>query len=74
MILNMPLVKDHKGRHWFVVPQIEDKCNNCGKLNDDDCTPHTQPLPFEHQCGPSDVVYIRASVKGVAEYVSRRLT
>lgn len=75
-MIDAPLIKSYNGAHYFVVPHgsaVGDLCNNCDKLNDDDCTPHTQNLPPKHQCGKAPVVYIRATAQGMANYAARRM-
>ena len=74
--MKSPLVKSYNGAHYFVVtvPSSDEKCRRCSKVNDDDCTEHTRPLPLEYQCGQSPVMYVRATAVGVADYMARRMT
>jgi hypothetical protein len=73
--MKAPLVKSYNGAHYFVVTvaSSSEKCSRCSKLSEDDCTEHTQPLPMEHQCGQSPVMYVRATVRGIADYMARRM-
>ena len=74
-MMDAPLIKSYNGAHYYLVtvPFVYDKCKMCSKTDDTDCTDHTQVLPFEQQCGPAPVIYIRATANDVAKYILRRM-